>query len=219
MTTIKQVTVLVGLVALAYIGVRWGDSLVAPIRSALGMAPDSGRDAGGPAPSAELAEETLDRFERFRSGGAGDRLALSGTELTSVVRYALPGIVPPGVAEPTVALDDRDVHLSARIALDAFPKIPELEEVVGMLPDTVSVDLEGGLIPLDQSHLALLVDRVHVARVRLPRRLIAAVLDGLGRDGRPGLPEDALRVPLPDGLERAYVQRDSLVLVARLDPA
>jgi len=65
--------------------------------------------------------------------------------------------------------------------------------------------------------LALQVDRVQAAKIPIPTRMVADVLDGLGRQGPASLPEDALMVPMPDGLESIFVQRDSLVMLAKTD--
>ena len=106
------------------------------------------------------------------------------------------------------------MRLSARVALAAFPKLPRLEEVIGLLPDTVSIRLSGSLVSVDQRHLALVVDEIEAARIPLPGRMVGDVLAGFGREAPRGLPRDALSVPLPDGVRSVYVQRDSLVLVA-----
>ena len=213
---------LVGAAALlmvVYAGFRWGPMVFPAVERALGLgdpvwvpAPP-GSIPGAPTP--EIADATLDRFERFRRGEGEGRLALSGTELSSVVRYALPGLVPPGVGAPTVSLEEGRVRVFARVALAAFPRIPELEQVMGILPDTVGIEMEGVLVRLDQSFLALVVERVEASSVPIPRRMVAELLAGLGREGPPSLPADALAVPMPDGVASVFVQRDSLVLVAK----
>jgi hypothetical protein len=207
------------LVAVAYAGFRWGPAVFPRIEGLLGVAVSGsaagGVESGGPAPSPEVAEATLDRFERFRRGEGDGRLALGGNELSSVVRYALPGLVPPGVADPTVTLHEGRVRITARVARGAFPTLPGLEEVMGLLPDTVLMEMEGALVPLDQAFLALLVDRVEAARIPIPKRLIADFLAGLGREGPSSLPAAALAVPIPDGVGSVFVQKDSLVLEAR----
>ena len=43
-------------------------------------------------------------------------------------------------------------------------------------------------------------------------RETAEILDALGRDTHPGLPSEALLVPLPSGLSSAYILADSLIL-------
>lgn len=180
----------------------------------------SGEDPAAPLATPELAEATLDRFERFRAGADDeDRLLLGDAELSSVVRYALPGLLPPGVAEPGVDMSDGRIFLSARVAVEAFPELPTLEEVVGLLPDTVPIRMGGSLGPGDGSTATLYVDLVQIRPGRgpaipLPDRFIPEILRSLGREDREGLPPNAMSVPLPTGLRAAYVRGDSLVLVA-----
>ena len=179
---------------------RLTSQLVAPPAAASGV-------------SADLAEAALDRFEAFRAGRAGERLAMSDAELSSVVRYAIPGILPPGVSEPEVTLDGGNLALSARVAIDGFPDLPALDQVVGMLPDTLSVRMEGELAQFGQESLTFRVRHIEAGRIPLPDRLIPRVLNALGRRSRDGLPRDALHVPLPSSISSAYVSEDSLVLV------
>jgi hypothetical protein len=167
----------------------------------------------GLAISPELAEATLDRVEGLR-GAHGGQLVLGDAELSSVVRYALPGILPPGVSEPQVEIEDGVVFLDARVAVAAFPDLPALGQVIGMLPDTVAVRVEGKLQRYGKESMAFFVSQVEAARIPLPDRLIPQVLGALGRQSREGLPENALHIPMPGGLDSVYVARDSLVLVA-----
>lgn len=215
---VRKLIFLAVVVLAAYAGFRWGPMVFPHVERALGLgepewvpAPEGTVPDG---PSAEVADAALDRFERFRRGEGGERLALGGNELTSVLRYALPGIIPPGVDEPSVSLREGRVRISARVAVAAFPSLPRIDQVMEILPDTVQIEMEGALVPLDQAFLALLVDRVEASRVPIPRRLVGEVLAALGREGPPSLPADALAVPIPDGVRSVFVQRDSLVLVA-----
>ena len=212
---IKKLVAFVVLLLVAYAGFRWGPLVFPRLERVVGIraAPPVAEEAES-GPSAELADRTLDRFERFRKGEGEGRIALSGLELSSVVRYALPGLVPPGVDEPTVTLLDGRVRLSARVAKGAFPRLPKLDDVVGILPETLDVEMEGSLVPLDQGHLALLVDHVEASRIPLPRRMIPQILAGFGGERSESLPDDALAVPMPNGLRSVYIQRDSLVLIA-----
>ena len=214
---LKRLVGLMLLLVVAYAGYRWGPAVFPSLERALGLPADPSASAVAEAskPSPELAETTLDRFEAFRAGAGEERLALDGTALTSVIRYALPGIIPLGVTDPTVELTDGRVRLTARVAVRAFPRLPRLEEIVGLLPDTVLIAMDGTLVALDQSFLSFMVDRVEAGRIPLPRRLVSDILTGLGRESRESLPQDALAVPIPDGAGSVYVQGDSLVLIAK----
>jgi hypothetical protein len=212
---LTSVGLLVVLTSVAYAGWRWGEPVFPWIESVTGVERDTvGADDLSSAPSPELASATLERIEALQAGAAGSRLALDGAELTSLIRHGLPGIVPAGVGEPTVRMDDDRVTLSGRVALDAFRDLQGFDEVAGLLPDTVDVVLKGVLMGLDDAHAAFQIDRVEASRVPLPRRLIPGILGALGREERPGLPSTALAIPLPPGLAAAYVQSGQLVLVA-----
>lgn len=199
---------LVVLAAGAFAAWQWGPELLPQVQSWLGV----GEEEVPPSP--ELAEATLDRYEAFQAGEGPDRMSVGDTELASVLRYALPGLLPPGVSEPMVEMDDGRVRMSARVALAQAPRLPSLDEVVGILPDTVTLAMKGTLTPLDGGGMALVVDEITAARIPVPGRMIPDILTALGRTDRPGLRPDAMEVPFPQGLESAYILRDSLILVA-----
>ena len=165
--------------------------------------------------SPALAEATLDRIEGLRSGQSERPLALGGPELSSIVRYAVPGIIPNGVSDPEVRIEDGSVALTARVATMVFPKLPALRPLLAMLPDTVPVRIEGTIARLGRELLAFQVSRVEAARIPLPDRLIPQVLEALGRRPRKGIPSNALHIPLPVGLDSLYVVGDSLMLVTK----
>ena len=201
------------LVAAAYAGWRWGPDVFPRLERV--VRGGSAFQEEGTSPSPELAESTLDRFERFRGAdGTESQLVLGDAELSSLVRFSLPGILPPGLTDPAIELSGGRIFLSARVALDAFPELPSFEEVVGLLPDTVPIRMGGSLGPRDTSSAILYVDAVEAARIPVPDRFIPAILSSLGREDRDALPPTAMVVPLPKGLSSAYVRRDSLVLVA-----
>ena len=212
----KKLALAVGLILVAYAGFRWGPAVFPNIERVIGIEP-AGPVVPEAQPTPELAEQTLDLFEQFRAGETGDRLMLGGTELSAVVRYSLPGMIPPGVTALTIELDRGQVNVSARVAVESFPNFPRLDDILGLLPDTILLEVRGSLVPLDQRHMALVVDRVQAARIPLPTRMVAEVLSAFGRSGPASLPDDALEVPLPDGLRSVFVQRDSLVMLAEVD--
>ncbi|UCC26827.1 MAG: hypothetical protein JSU98_06900 [Gemmatimonadales bacterium] len=200
------------LTGVAYAGFRWGDGVFPALEQWLGR--DSA-EAGEPVPSPTIAEATLRQLESLQDGRLGeDRLQLGGAELSSVVRYSFPGLLPPGVNEPTVAFRGDDVLLSARVAVASFPDLPALSEVLGLLPDTVNIEMRGALIPFARRYTALHVERVEASRIPLPARMVPGILEALGRREREGLPSDAMAFLLPNGITAAYVENDHLILVA-----
>lgn len=196
------------LVGGAAVALLWGPDLAR--RFGLG----SPADTEPPVVSQELADSTLSRFESFQAGEGERELRLGEAELSSVVRYSLPGFLPAGVSDPSVELEDSLVVLKARLAVASLPDLPALRDIVTLLPDTIQVELGGRLEPLGERQAALRVDRVEASRVPIPTRLVPDILTALGRAETAGLPRNALAVPLPRGLRAAYVQSDTLVLVA-----
>ena len=199
------------LIATAFAGWKWGPAVFPRVQGWFAE-----EEAGVEVlPSPELAAAALDRFERFRRGEDGDQLSLSATEVASVLRYSAPGMVPGGISGPVVEFHDGVVTLTARIAIEAFPGLPTMDGILGLLPDTVSISIEGGLAPLGRDGVALVVHGVRAGfiPVPLPDEMTPRILTALGRRSTDGLPEDALAFPLPDGVRSAHVLRDRLILV------
>ena len=199
------------LIVAALAGWRWGPSVFPRVRGWFAE-----EEVGVEVlPSPELAEATLDRFERFRRGEIGDQLSLSATDVVAVIRYSAPGMVPGGVSDVGVKFHDGVVTLTARVLVEAFPGLPILDGILGFLPDTVSISVEGALAPLAGDAIALVVHDVYAAFIPLPLPdgMTPKILVALGRRSRDGLPEDALPFSLPDGVRSAYVLRDRLILL------
>lgn len=199
-------------VGAAYAGWKWGPAVFPPLQTWLGEA--AAEAPAARTPSAGIAEATLDRVDAFRQAEAdGSRLELDGVDLSSVIRYSLPGIIPPGVDQPWVEVVDGKVLLSARVATAAFPEMPAIDEIAGLLPDTVDIRIRGALVPFGPAMSALYVERVDAERIPLPSRVIPGILNALGRRSVEGLPPEAMAIPLPAGLDRAFVEGDRLVLL------
>lgn len=199
------------LTGVAYAGFRWGDQVFPAVERVLGR---ESAEFGDPVPSPGLAEAALDRLEALRDGTLGaDRLALGSAELSSLVRYSFSGVLPAGVDEPTVAFQGEDLLLTARVAVTAFPDLPAMDEVVGLLPDTVLIEMRGAVLPFGSRMAALHVERVEASRIPLPGRMIPGILNALGRTSREGLPSDAMVIPLPEGIRSVFVEGNHLILV------
>ena len=163
-------------------------------------------------PSPELADAAERKLESL---SRGERVALSEVELQSLLRYRYAGVLPGFVDSTRVELDGDRLRLGARVPIDRLPSVAELGQAAAILPDTSELTLTGSLLPLPNDRVALAIDQVTVARIPLPRRLVPAALNRLGRRDEPGLPSDAIPLPLPSGATSAYIRGDSLVLVGR----
>jgi hypothetical protein len=206
-----RVITLLLLVLAAYAGWRWGPLVFPRFQEWLGGA-EAVAPAHLPAPSAELADSVLERVQRFQDGAGGDLLTLGGREVTSVLRYSVPGLIPDGVGDPEVQFQEERAHLRAKVTVASFPELPDLGAILDLLPDTVTVELQASLLPFGGQTAALVVHRIEANRIPLPRRAIPEILRALGRRDQPGLPHEALLVPLPAGLLSVYIHSDSLVL-------
>ncbi len=206
----RNLVLLVLLAAAAWAGWRWGPQVFPQVHEWLGLkARETPEEIFF---SQELADSVMADVQVFRRGEGPDQLSLDGEELTSVLRFSIPDLIPAGVADPEIALEDGRVRFRSRVALTAFPELPDLGPVLGILPDTLDVELEATLMPFADGEAALLVHRVEAARIPLPGRLIPEILDAMGKEPRPGLPPEALLFPLPRGMGSAYILTDSLII-------
>jgi hypothetical protein len=207
-----KLVVLVLLIVAAYVGWVWGPAVFPRVQEWLGLA--SAEDAAEMDTSPELADSVVSKVQAFRGGEEGDRMTLSGRELTSVLRHSIPGLIPEGTSHPQVRLVEGKVRLRADVALSAFPELPDLGPILGILPDTLAVEVEASVLPFGAQEVAVLVEKLEAGRIPLPGRLIPEILEAMGRVESPGLPPEGLRIPLPSGLASAYLVEDSLVLFA-----
>ncbi len=172
--------------------------------------PAEGRLAASPA-LAQIAEAKLENLKN----GQAQSVAFSQEELQSLLQYRFVQLLPAFVDSPYIELDDDRIKVTALVPVENLPSLGELGDAAAFLPDTTEVTMTGKLLPLDSGRVALAIDQVRAARIPLPQRLVPRALQSLGRKDEPGLPRDALALPLPPGAAAAYVRGDSLVLLAR----
>lgn len=201
---------LVLVVMAGYAGWRWGDSIYPRLERMAGI---ERVDRSIAAPSPEVAEAAAARYARLIETGGPGEIRYDQNELTSLLVHSLGERLPTGVSEPRVLLEEQEATVSALLDLNRIPTFPDLGEFLTFLPDTVDVSVSGALIPFEGPGAALMVNRINAAGVRLPRRVIAPLLESLGRNDSPGLPAEAIQVPLPEGVRSAYVEEGRLVLV------
>lgn len=163
--------------------------------------------------SPELAQLADEKIADLKSGRQR-MVALTELELQSLLLYKYRELLPAFVDSPRVELNGDKIVVRGLVPLDQLPQIEELGSVAGFLPDMTELGVTGTLLPLRAGRVALAVDQVRVARIPLPQRVIPASLNKLGRKDEPGLPSDALGLPLPLGADAAYVRGDSLIFLS-----
>jgi hypothetical protein len=164
-------------------------------------------------PSPELAQRAMARYRTLLEGRR-DEVSFTQEEIESVMRWELDGLLPPGASVPTVRFQDSEATVGMGVALEVLPRIPELDGLMEILPDTVQVTFRGLLFTLEGGEAVFLVRRIEAASVPLPRRLNARILDSLGLGGRSDLPPATVPVPLPPGIRSVYIHGDRLIMRA-----
>lgn len=149
------------LVAAAYAGWRWGPEVFPKVHERLGLG--GGEMASEAASSPALADSVMARVQEFRRGEGPSQLALGAAELTSILRYSLPDLMPLGVVDPEVRVKDGRVYFRSRVALASFPDLPDLGPILGILPDSLDVDLQAAMMPFGDGKAALLVHRIEAS--------------------------------------------------------
>ena len=200
------------LVVAAYGGWKWGDHVFP--RAEAWFSDRAADSAPGVEVSEAVATAASGRLERLTQVGGPGEVLFDGDELTSLLRFRAADRLPAAVMEPTIRVEDDRATLQARVALDQLPRFPDLSEFQALVSDTVSFRAEGTLIPSRGTGAAFLVQGLQLGRVPLPRRVIPSILNALGRTDAPGLPEDAIEIPLPGGTESAYLRDGQLVLTS-----
>jgi hypothetical protein len=167
--------------------------------------------------SPELADSAERKLSALRDGSQ-EQAVLSALELESLLMYRYQGTLPAFLGSPSIELQGERLRLRARVPVDMLPDVEGLGAAAAFLPDTAELTVAGRLLPLQSGRVAFAIDDVSAQRFPLPRRLYPGALERIGRRDEPGLPRDAMALPLPPGIAAAYVRRDSLFLLAAPEP-
>lgn len=206
---VTGVVVVVVVAAVAYAGWKWGHALVPRMeeRPGIGQA-----EADGPPVTPETAARASAKIAEFRDSKDVE-LSLESWEVSSLLRYRTPGILPAGVLEPGVAFAGDRIEVSARVLPADIPDLPRLGGIRGLLPDTVDVLVVGSLLPSDEKGTLLLVESAELQGWPVPEGSLPEILAALGRQPPPGAPASAVLIPSWGGLKGAYIEDGRLVLV------
>ena len=206
---VTRVVLIAVVVLAAYGGWKWGSAVFPRMEEMLGI--DAPAEAAGTI-TPEVAGAATDKIEAFRDS-EDPELRLESSEVSSLLRYAMPGMLPGGVVEPRVSFDGDRVEIRAQVLPAKIPDLPGLGGILGILPDTVPVSIDGSLIPFGERGSMLLVRSIEIRGVPVPAPAFPDILSALGRNAAPGLPAAAILVPVLGGIQRAYIEDGKLVLV------
>jgi hypothetical protein len=162
--------------------------------------------------SEQTAEAAERKMDRLRDGS--NRESFAGNELQSLLEYRYSQMLPAFVTSPRIAIEQDEVAVRVRLPAERLPRPDDFGQILMLLPDTTDLAIRGTIIPSDDGFVAFTVDAISAQRIPLPSRLVPSILDMFGRQNAPGLPDDAIRIPLPDGARTAYVRADSLVVLS-----
>jgi hypothetical protein len=164
--------------------------------------------------SPELAAQADSKLAELGEGGGLSRVALTASELQSLIEYRWGGLLPPDVGDPRVGLDNGRVTLEANVATARFARVSGMRDIVGFLPDTAGLRAVGTFVPMDNGQVGLEVHELSAASIPLPRQLIPPILARFPGAGDPSLPSNAIVIPLPPGIRTIFVSGDSMVFIA-----
>jgi hypothetical protein len=204
----RRLVLLLFLIVLAVAGWRFRDTLLHVVQDLRGDA-----DASAVA-TPELAAAADRKLERLASGEVGI-VALSGLELQSLLEYRYVQLLPAFVESPEITIARGRLRVTGRVPTGQLPELRGVPSLASFLPDTTELTVAGQLFPLDDGRVGLGVEEVSTGRIPLPRRFVPELLKQIGRVDEPGLPDDALALPLPEAVSTAYVRGDSLYLRGR----
>ena len=206
---VTRIVLMVVVVVSAYAGWRWGSAVFPRVETILG----SGTSVVVPQEvTPEVARVAMDKIETFRASGAPE-LRLGPAEVSSLLRYAIPGMLPGGVVEPEVSFNGDQVRIRASVLPAHVPVVPELGGLLAMLPDTVPVFVSGSLTPFSESGSMFMVGEIEIQGLPIPSDAFPDILGAVGRSPAPGLPASAVLVPSLGGIRVAYIEDGRLVLV------
>lgn len=199
------------IVLAAYAGWKGGDIVFPPIESALGIG--GTQESAVPDPvTPHAASQAEKRIEAFRQSDDPE-LRLQPFEVSSLLRYSVPGMLPGGIVEPSVRMQGDRIEVQARVVPSVMPSLPDLGAIVGILPDTVPVSVGGALVPFGDAGSMLLVRDIAVKGISIPSGAFPDILTALGREPARGLPASAILVPAFTEIKGAYIENGELVLV------
>ena len=212
---VTRVALAVMVVLAAYAGWKWGYAVFPGVEERLGIAQTGTAELPV---TPETAARATARIREFR-GSEEPELKLESSEVSSLLRYSAPGMLPAGVMEPSVSFVEERIEFQAVVLPGEIPDLPYLGGLLGLLPDTVDILVVGSLLPSSEEGTLLHIEGIELQGWPVPPNSVPEIMAALGRVSPPGVPESAVLVPALGGLKGADIEDGGLVLVRTGDPA
>ena len=198
----------------AYAGWQWGHAVFPLVGEGSGI----GREetAGMPV-GPETAARATARIKEFQDSEEPE-LRLESAEVSSLLRYSVPEMLPGGVVEPSVSFAGERIELHAGVLPGHIPDLPRLGVVAGLLPDTVDVFVVGSLLPSNEDGTLLLIEGVEFHGWPVPPKSLPQFLAEVGLASPREAPGSTVLLPPVRGLKGAYVEDGRLVVVRARQP-
>jgi hypothetical protein len=162
--------------------------------------------------SSEVAEDAFGRLSRFQKSESGTLLSFNAEEVVSLLMHSGDPVLPDVAIGLGIEMIEGMAVASSRIAKSDFPDMIVRREMSAFLPDTVSITLEGSLIPLTNKEIGFAIYGAQISFISLPVQVIPQLLSFFGIDTQDGYPGSVFRIPLPNGVSGAYILHDRLYL-------
>lgn len=207
---------------------RGGCLLVLLLLVALGAATWIGRGAigdwmgrlhlGSPAEASEaLARRAEEKLDRIAREGLSEEIRFSEAELQSLLTYRGGPLMPAGIEDARVDVQDSLVVLSARLSPDALQDYSVPDALRSALADTSRVTT--GLVPVIEQpgELHLQVRSLQIGALVIPPMMLPAVIGGLKAQGV-RTAAGAVLLPVTRDVGAVRLEGDELVLVPAAAP-
>lgn len=173
---------------------------------------------GSPEPSEALARRAEEKLDLVAREGLHGELRLSEAELQSLLTYRSGPILPAGVEDPRIDVQDSIIVLSARLRPAEIEGLPTPEAIEGTLSDTSR--LITGILPEmgAPGEVLVRVRSLQIGEFVIPPFMLPAVVGGLGAQGL-RTSGGAVVVPVIRDVGDIRIEGDDLVLDAIPPPA
>lgn len=162
-------------------------------------------------PSPGLVAGVEDRFSAALAA-RDSTFVLSGPEATALLHAQAARFLPEGVAPGAVDFPGGAARVSVLLDLSDLSQSRWSAPLKRVLPATVPVTLQGVPLMAGPGEVLLLIRRVSLAGIPIPRAVLDYLTARRTGDSRGELPFDAIRLPLPPPVSGVYIADGVLIL-------